>query len=65
MPDSTAGFLYVNLKDAIPLIENLVTAQGGTISPTVQQNLEPLNTALVYGSVNGQQAELTGFVGVK
>ena len=65
MPDSTAGFLYVNLKDSIPLIENLVTAQGGTIPPAVQQNLEPLNTALFYGSVNGQQAELTGFVGVK
>jgi Protein of unknown function (DUF3352) len=65
MPDSTAGFLYVNLKDTIPLVENLVTAQGGTISPTVQQNLEPLNTALFYGTVNGQQAELTGFVGVK
>ena len=65
MPDSTAGFLYVNLKDSIPLIENLVTAQGGTISPAVQQNLEPLDTALVYATVDGQQAQLTGFVGVK
>jgi Protein of unknown function (DUF3352) len=65
MPDETAGFLYVNLKDAIPLIENLLTSFGGNIDPAMQQNLDPLKSFLVFASVDGPKATFSGFVGVE
>lgn len=65
MPDETAGFLYVNLKDSIPLIENAVTSFGGNIDPAVQQNLDPLKSLLVFGSVDGPKATFSGFLGVE
>lgn len=65
MPDETAGFLYVNLKDAIPLIENLLTSFGGNIDPAVQQNLDPLKSFLLFTSVDGSKATFSGFVGVE
>jgi uncharacterized protein DUF3352 len=65
MPDETAGFLYVNLKDAIPLIENLLTSFGGNIDPAVQQNLDPLKSFLLFASVDGPKATFSGFVGVE
>jgi hypothetical protein len=65
MPDSNAGFLYVNLKDTIPIIENLVTSSGRTIPPEVQQNLEPLRTALFYATIDGAKAIGSGFIGIQ
>jgi len=65
MPDSTAGFLYVNLKDTIPIIENLATSTGGTVPPVVQQNLEPLRSLLFYSTVDGPKATFAGFVGIQ
>jgi Protein of unknown function (DUF3352) len=65
MPEETAGFLYVNLKDAIPLIENLVTSFGGTVDPAVQQNLDPLKSFVLFGSVDGPKVTFSGFVGVE
>jgi hypothetical protein len=64
MPDSNAGFLYVNLKDTIPILENLVTSSGRDIPPAVQQNLEPLRTALFFGTVDGSKATGSGFIGI-
>jgi hypothetical protein len=65
MPDSTAGFFYVNLKDTIPILENLVTSSGRKIPPAVQQNLDPLRSVLFYSTVAGQKATVAGFVGIQ
>jgi hypothetical protein len=65
MPDSNAGFFYVNLKDTIPIIENLVTSSGRNIPPAVQQNLEPLRTALFYATIDGAKAIGSGFIGIQ
>jgi hypothetical protein len=65
MPDSNAGFLYVNLKDTIPIIENLVTSSGRNIPPAVQQNLEPLRSALFYATIDGAKAIGSGFIGIQ
>jgi hypothetical protein len=65
MPDSTAGFLYVNLKDTVPLVENFITSSGGNINPDVQANLEPLNSLLFYSTVDGPKATVAGFVGIE
>ncbi len=65
MPDSNAGFLYVNLKDTVPLIENLITSFGGKLDPSVQPNLEPLQSLLFYSTIDGPKATVAGFVGIQ
>ena len=61
----TTGFLYVNLKDTIPILENLVTSSGRKIPPAVQQNLAPLQSMLFYSTVDGPKATIAGFVGIQ
>ena len=39
MPDSNQGFLYVDAKDALPMIEGLATIAGQNIPADVQANL--------------------------
>jgi Protein of unknown function (DUF3352) len=50
MPDETSGFLYVNVQDAVPVIEGIAQLSGQTLPPEVSQNLAPLQSFLVYGS---------------
>jgi hypothetical protein len=49
-PKASAGFVYVNIKDAIPLIEGLAQVAGTTIPPEVSQNLAPLVSFMAYGT---------------
>ena len=65
MPDTTAGFVYLNLKDAVPLIENLLSSTSTTIPPAVQQNLAPLHSLLLYATVAGSKTSVSGFVGIQ
>jgi hypothetical protein len=49
-PKESAGFVYVNIKDAIPLLEGLAQVSGTTIPPEVSQNLAPLVSFMAYGT---------------
>jgi Protein of unknown function (DUF3352) len=60
MPDETAGFAYVNLHDAIPLVLNYV----GTVPDEVRRNIEPLQSLVLYGSRDGRTLKFAGFLGV-
>jgi hypothetical protein len=62
MPDENAGFLYVNLKDAIAEISGLA---GESIPPDVAANLRPLRTLLAYATVDGDIVDSTLFVEIK
>ena len=50
MPDETAGFVYVDADEAVALGEALAALQGENIPTDVRENLEPLGTAVFYGS---------------
>jgi hypothetical protein len=50
MPDETSGFLYVNVQDAVPMIEGIAQLSGQTLPPEVSQNLAPLQSFLVHGT---------------
>ncbi len=65
MGDSTLGFVYVNLKAAIPIVENFAQLQGTQLPPETSKNLEPLQTLLLYGTRDGATSSVTGFLGVK
>jgi hypothetical protein len=63
MPDQNQGFLYVDAKDALPMVEGIATLAGKNIPADVQANLQPLKTILVYGSRDG--AVETGVVNLQ
>jgi Protein of unknown function (DUF3352) len=65
LPDKTTGFLYVNLKDAVPLAESLAQLSGTSIPPLVSNNLAPLRTFTVYGTGKPGEIAFTAFLEVK
>ncbi len=50
MPDETTGFVYVDADEAVGLAEGLAALQGENIPSDVRENLEPLDTAVLYGA---------------
>jgi Protein of unknown function (DUF3352) len=65
MPDETAGFLYVNVKDSLPLIENFAQTAGQPLPAQVSGNLEPLRSFLAYGTAEKGKTTLKGFLEIK
>ena len=63
MQDRTTGFAYVDLEEAVPLLEGLAAAAGDEIPPDVRENLEPLRTLVAYGAENGKS--FTAFLRVE
>ena len=49
-PDETSGFLYVNVQDAVPVIEGFAQIAGAEVPVEASQNLAPLQSFLAYGS---------------
>jgi hypothetical protein len=49
MPDQTTGFAYVDLKDALPLVQVLAQLSGATGS-TALPDPSGLHTLTVFGS---------------
>jgi hypothetical protein len=62
MPDSTQGWLYVNLQDSIPAIEGLAALANSRIPPNVDANLRPLKSFLLYGDADGGVQNLVAFL---
>ncbi len=65
MPGSTAGFFYVNIKDALPLIENFAQTAGQPLPANVTENLAPLQTFLAYATAEKNKSSITGFLEIK
>lgn len=65
MPDATNGFLYVSLKDAVPLVESLAQLSGTQLSPKVTDNLKPLRTLDAWAATSGNDSSFTLFVEIK
>jgi hypothetical protein len=53
MGDSAQGFLYVDMKDALPALSGFAQLANQKLPPQVESNLRPLRSALVYGSADG------------
>ena len=65
MPEETAGFMYLNLEDGVPFVTGLAEEQGEEVPPQVAENLEPLRSLLVFGSVEDERFRLAGFLGIR
>lgn len=65
MPDATSGFLYVNLKDALPLIDGIAQLAGKPLPPQVRRNLEPVRSFLTFASAAKDDASFGAFLQVQ
>jgi hypothetical protein len=65
MPDSNGGFLYVNLKDTIPLIESLAGLGGSVPSAELTANLAPLRSLTAWGGGSGNTRTFDVFLEIK
>jgi hypothetical protein len=69
-PDETSGFVYVNLKVALPLIFGFADAMSESdspeaIPPDVRANIKPLQSALLYSKQDGKRTTISGFLTIK
>jgi hypothetical protein len=64
MGDETYGFAYVDLEDAIPLIESFAALAEEQIPPEVSANLAPLETFLFSTTADGDTARFSATLGI-
>jgi hypothetical protein len=50
MPDSTGGFVYLDLKDALPLLEGFAGLTGHGLPSSTTENLRPLRSFLAWSN---------------
>jgi hypothetical protein len=55
MPGATTGFLYVNAKDTLPVVQALGPLLGLRLPPALQGDLSALRTVTAYGTRAGAQ----------
>jgi hypothetical protein len=65
MADETAGFFYVNIEDALPVIENFAQTAGEPFPAQARSNLEPLQSLLFYATAEKGKATVKGFLHIK
>ena len=65
MPSSNGGFLYVDLKNAIPLIEGFASLSGSSLPSSTTENLRPLRSFLTWSAGSGDARTFDAFLEIK
>jgi hypothetical protein len=65
LPDSNGGFDYIDLKNAIPLIEGFAGLAGSKIPAQVSENLRPLRSFLAWSAGSGDSRTFDAFLEIK
>jgi hypothetical protein len=66
MPDQTTGFAYVDVKDALPLVQGLAALSGASSGSKSMPDLSALHTFTAFGSGASDGVEqFTVFLGVQ
>jgi Protein of unknown function (DUF3352) len=65
MPDSTGGVVYIDLKDALPLIEGFAGLAGQSVPSSTTENLRPLRSFLAWTTVSGETRTFDAFLEIK
>jgi uncharacterized protein DUF3352 len=65
MPDSTGGFLYLDLKDALPLLQGFAALAGQELPADVTENLRPLRSFLAWSEGSGSSQSFDAFLEIK
>ncbi len=62
LPDETAGFVWIDVAKAVPMIVGFAQAAGEEpIPPEVRANLEPLKSLLLWGDADGRTRSFSAF----
>jgi len=62
MPDTNNGFLFADVSNLVPAIEGIAQLAGQQLPASVETNLKPLRSALVYGAHDGDVLNLVAYV---
>jgi len=65
MPDSNGGFIYLDIKNAIPLIEGFAALSGQPLPPNVAGNLRPLRSFVAWAAGSGDSRTFDAFLEIK
>ncbi len=65
MPDSTGGLFFVDLKDALPLIEGFAGLSGHDLPPKVSDNLRPLRSLIAWSEGQNDERTFDAFLEIK
>jgi Protein of unknown function (DUF3352) len=65
MPDSTGGFVYLDLKDALPMLEGLAALSGANVDSSITDNLRPLRSLLAWSTSSGDTHSFDAFLEIK
>jgi hypothetical protein len=65
LPDSNGGFLYLDLKTAIPLIESFAGLAGEPLPEAVTGNLRPLRSLVTWIAGSGDTRTFDAFLEIK
>jgi hypothetical protein len=65
MPDSSGGFLYLDLKNALPLLEGFAGLSGHSLPNDVSENLRPLRSLLAWSEGSSSERTFNAFLEIK
>ena len=65
LPDENLGYVYLDLEEAVSFFLGLSDVAGEDVDPEVKENLEPLESVLVYGEQDGNRVLFSGFLTIK
>jgi hypothetical protein len=66
IPDENLGFVYLDLNRLLSFVLDLdALGRGGDVDPELRANIEPLESALLYGERDGNRVLMSGFVTIK
>jgi hypothetical protein len=65
LPDSTSGVTYIDLKNALPLLESLASLSGQSLPSSTTENLRPLRSFLAWSNASGETRTFDAFLEIK
>lgn len=65
LPSSNAGFVFIDLKNSIPLIESLAGLSGSSLPPEAAANLRSLRSFTAWGASSGKDFTFDAFLEIK
>jgi hypothetical protein len=65
MPASNGGVMYIDLKDALPLLEGFASLAGESLPSSTTENLRPLRSFLAWTNGSGETRTFDAFLEIK
>jgi hypothetical protein len=65
MPDLSGGFLYLDLKNALPLLESFAGLSGHSLPKDVTENLQPLRSLVAWSEGSSSERTFDAFLEIK